>query len=159
MPYNRQKAVQYANKWALDRNPDYYNFDELGGDCTNFISQCLYAGSGVMNYTPTFGWYYRSLNDRTPSWTGVEFMYNFLTTNRGPGPYGVVAPLIEVRPGDIIQLSFDGEVFSHTLFVLTTGILPFHNNILVASHSQDALNRPLSTYTYQKLRMLKINAR
>lgn len=65
-PYNRQAAVDYAHRWAYLRNPDFYNFDELGGDCTNFASQCLYAGAGVMNYTPTFGWYYNSQYSRTP---------------------------------------------------------------------------------------------
>lgn len=43
--YKRNLAVAYAKKWALSRNPKYYNFDPVGGDCTNFISQCLYAGS------------------------------------------------------------------------------------------------------------------
>ena len=71
-PYDRQAAVEYAHRWAYHRNPDFYNFDELGGDCTNFASQCLYAGAGVMNYTPTFGWYYISADDRSPSWTGVR---------------------------------------------------------------------------------------
>ena len=56
--YERKKAIQYAQKWALKRNPNYYNYDDIGGDCTNFVSQCIYAGSGVMNYTKTFGWYY-----------------------------------------------------------------------------------------------------
>ena len=40
--HNRLNAVNYAKKWALSRNPDFYNFDLLGGDCTNFISQCIY---------------------------------------------------------------------------------------------------------------------
>ena len=44
-PYDRQAAVDYAHRWAYHRNPDFYNFDELGGDCTNFASQCLYAPS------------------------------------------------------------------------------------------------------------------
>ena len=35
--YDRQKAIQYAEKWAFSRNPKYYNFDAVGGDCTNFI--------------------------------------------------------------------------------------------------------------------------
>ena len=48
--YNREKAIVYAQKWAYARNPNYYNFDHVGGDCTSFISQCLYAGTGVMNY-------------------------------------------------------------------------------------------------------------
>ena len=86
--YNREKAVAYAEKWALSRNPQYYDFDSLGGDCTNFISQCLYSGAGIMNYAPTFGWYYNSLNDRSPSWTSVEYLYNFITSNKSAGPFG-----------------------------------------------------------------------
>ena len=54
--YNRQKAIEYANKWAFKRNPKYYNFDSLGGDCTNFVSQCIYVGSNKMNYTKLYGW-------------------------------------------------------------------------------------------------------
>ena len=73
--YDRAAAVAYAHRWAYGRNPAYANFDAMGGDCTNFASQCLYAGSGVMDFRPTFGWYYRSLNDRSPSWTGVPFFY------------------------------------------------------------------------------------
>ena len=76
-PYNRENAVKYARKYALVRNPLYFTFEGIGGNCTNFVSQCILAGSCVMNYTPTFGWYYRSLDDRSPSWTGVEFFFNF----------------------------------------------------------------------------------
>ena len=47
LPYDRQKAVAYARRWALGRNPAYFDFQDLGGDCTNFASQCLYAGAGV----------------------------------------------------------------------------------------------------------------
>lgn len=65
--YNRNSAVEYARKWALGRNPKYANFDGMGGDCTNFASQCLYAGGCKMNNTPTFGWYYYSLNNRAPA--------------------------------------------------------------------------------------------
>ena len=57
IPYDRQAAASYAKEWAFGRNPKYYNFNNLGGDCTNFASQCIYAGAGVMNFTPTFGWY------------------------------------------------------------------------------------------------------
>ena len=73
--YDREAAVAYAKKWAFRRNPAFYDFSKIGGDCTNFASQCIYAGAKVMNYTPTFGWFYKSANDRTPSWTGVEYLY------------------------------------------------------------------------------------
>ena len=78
LTYNRMTAVSYAHFWAFRRNPAYYNFDSIGGDCTNFASQVLYAGSGVMDYRPVYGWFYRSTNDRTASWTGVEYLYNYL---------------------------------------------------------------------------------
>ena len=45
-PYDREAAVAYAHRWAFGRNPAYSNFDGMGGDCTNFASQCLYAGTG-----------------------------------------------------------------------------------------------------------------
>ena len=35
--YNRQKTIEYANNWAFSRNPKYYNFDNIGGDCTIII--------------------------------------------------------------------------------------------------------------------------
>ena len=54
-PYDRAAAVVYAHRWAFKRNPAYYDYEEIGGDCTNYASQCLYAGSGIMNYTPDFG--------------------------------------------------------------------------------------------------------
>lgn len=102
--YDRLRAVLYARRWAFSRNPAYFSFNSLGGDCTNFVSQCLFAGSGVMNYTPVFGWFYRSANDRTASWTGVEFLYNFLISNRGDGPAAQEVPLCDLQLGDVIQL-------------------------------------------------------
>ena len=58
IPYDRSKAAAYAEKWAFSRNPRYISFDGMGGDCTSFVSQCLYAGTGVMNFTRDTGWYY-----------------------------------------------------------------------------------------------------
>ena len=55
-------------------------FNSLGGDCTNFVSH-VYAGAGVMNYTPIFGWYYISSGNRAPAWTGVDEFYKFITQN------------------------------------------------------------------------------
>ena len=49
--YDRNKVVEYAEKWAYSINPKYYNFNLIGGDCTSFVSQCIFAGSNIMNYT------------------------------------------------------------------------------------------------------------
>ena len=48
-PYDRLEAVSYAHRWAYGRNPAFYDYEEIGGDCTNYASQCIYAGTGVMN--------------------------------------------------------------------------------------------------------------
>lgn len=117
--YDRIQAVSYARKWAFSRNPAYYNFNRLGGDCTNFASQCLFAGVGVMNFTPDLGWYYLSLNDRAAAWTGVEYFYNFLIGNRvgvgdGYGPFAEDCGLDGLEIGDFIQLGNEtGEFLSH----------------------------------------------
>lgn len=151
IPYNRDTAVAYAREWALGRNPAYYNFDSVGGDCTNFVSQCLYAGAPVMNFTPVFGWYYRSSYDRTASWTGVEYFYNFLINNQGIGPYAQIVPQEKARPGDIVQLGTRSSGFSHTAVI--TSITP---TLLVAAHTYDALDRPLDSYIYETVRFLHI---
>ncbi len=156
MEYNRALAVSYANRYALSPNPDFYNFENIGGDCTNFASQCIYAGSGVMNYTPVFGWYYISVNDRTPSWTGVNELYRFLVNNNSSGPQGVVVPLSEIEIGDIIQLKFTyDDTFDHTPVVTDVGNRT-PETILVAAHTFNAKNRPLSTYNYTDIRPIHI---
>lgn len=149
--YNRETVVDYARKWAFSRNPAYYDFSDLGGDCTNFVSQCIYAGAGVMNYTKDTGWYYISIDDRSPSWTGVEFLYDFLINNDSVGPYAVEVNQDEIQIGDVIQLGRDNGEFYHTLIVVKT-----EPTILVASHSYDAYDRPLYSYNYFNSRFLHI---
>lgn len=151
MPYCRDKAIEYAHRWAFGRNPAYYNFDGIGGDCTNFVSQCLHAGCSRMNYARDIGWYYNSPNDRAAAWSGVEYLHRFLVTNRGVGPYAKALPLEYAEAGDIIQLSFDGQVFGHSLFIVQS--VP---DILVATHTFDSDNRPFGTYQYQLARLLHI---
>ncbi len=151
LPYDRAAAVAYARRWSLRRNPAYYNFDKIGGDCTNFASQCIYAGAQVMNYTPVLGWYYRSANDRTAAWTGVEYLYNFLTENEGAGPFGREVTRQEVQPGDIVQLGTTGGDFYHSPVVLAVS-----PRILVAAHSYDVLDKPLDSYYFGTVRFIHI---
>lgn len=159
-PYLRERAVAYARAWALDRNPLFLNFTGRGGDCTSFASQCLLAGSCTMDFTPDFGWYYISPDNRAPAWTGVEYFYDFLTEqpafaaeNMGIGPFGREIRARELEPGDFIQLRNSTSDYYHTLVV--TGFVP--NDILICAHSDDALDRPLSTYGYTSLRLLHVD--
>lgn len=149
---NIEAEIEYARKWAYSRNPAYYNFDGLGGDCTNFISQCVYAGGAVMNYTRDTGWYYISLNDRAAAWTGVEFFYRFIVQNQKEGPFGYEIPLSETKRGDVIQLG-DSTGFYHSLLVVDMlNGMPY-----IAAHTNDTLDRPLFAYNFDKIRILRID--
>lgn len=156
-PYGRRAAVGYAHKWAYGRDPKYYDYEEIGGDCTNFASQCLYAGTGIMNYTPTYGWYYINPNNKTPSWTGVEYFRSFLLREQASqGPFAVETVLGELEPGDFIQLRFDRDIFGHTPIVVEIGSPATPENTLLAAHTYDADFRPLSTYFYTGIRFLHV---
>lgn len=156
--YNREAAVAYARRWAFARNPKYYDFSSIGGDCTNFASQCLFAGCGVMNDTLDVGWFYRSANDRAAAWTGVEYFYRFLIANAqngvgdGKGPFAEEVPLSRVEIGDFVQFGRGTGDFYHTPIVVGfSGDMP-----LVAAHTNDAFARPLRSYRYEKIRCLHI---
>ncbi|MBP3856956.1 MAG: amidase domain-containing protein [Ruminiclostridium sp.] len=146
------KMIDYAAKWAYSYNPDFYDFTELGGDCTNFISQCVYAGGAVMNYTPDTGWYYIALSERAAAWTGVEFFARFVLNNRGAGPFGSLVRLRELRAGDVVQLG-DRSGFYHSLLV--TDIL--YGIPYVTAHTYNVYNKPLAAYSYENIRCIRLN--
>ncbi len=142
--YDRLSAIKYAKQWAYKRNPEFYNFDSLGGDCTNFVSQCLFAGAKIMNYTPVLGWYYKNLNNRTPSWTGVNYLYNFIVSNTGYGPFGISVTPQKIEAGDVIFLSKNHDRHYHSLFVNKIE----NGSIYVCSHTVDSFNRNLFSYHF-----------
>lgn len=158
LSYDRGAAVEYAREWAFARNPDFYDFSRIGGDCTSFASQCLYAGSGVMNFTPDVGWYYLSLGERSAAWSGVEYFYNFLIGNRlspvgnGNGPFAEEAELSALKQGDFVQLGNE-RGFYHTL--VCVGF--WENGVpLMAAHSNDAYAKPLTAWVFQRLRCIHL---
>ena len=61
-----------------------------------------------MDFTPDFGWYYVSTDDRAPAWTSVAFFYDFITEqpafaseNAGIGPFGREVRARELEVGDL----------------------------------------------------------
>ena len=150
--YDRERAVTYAGRWAFLRNPLFYDYTGIGGNCTNFVSQCVFAGCCTMNFLPVFGWYYLSDSERTASWTGVTYFYNFLVGNTGEGPFGRQVAAEECLVGDVIQLYRASRGWYHTLLVVG-----FAEGVpLVAAHSIDAYGRALDTYEYDAARYLHI---
>ena len=148
-PYFRERAVQYARRWALGRNPLFFDFSENGGDCTSFVSQCILAGCCTQNYTEDFGWYYISEDERAPAWSGVEFFYDFITGGGDfpprmtrTGPTGMEVSASRAQIGDAVQLYDSEDNFYHTLIISEKKV----GEIYVCAHTNDYLDRPLSSY-------------
>jgi hypothetical protein len=113
-----------------------------------------------MNDTPDFGWYYRSVTDRAPAFTGVEPFWSFMTASPefvsaggNTGPFGeAVEGEEELTVGDVVQLiNGEGQAY-HTLLVTSTT----PRGVRVAAHSIDAFDRPLSDYRYASARFLHL---
>src|SRR5262252_5579825 len=83
--YNGAAAAAYADTYWQNYNPAWPSFANSGGDCTNFVSQALYAGGINMRPSPTFtgdaAWYMVKKRSRwsyaTP-WVNAQHQSNFL---------------------------------------------------------------------------------
>lgn len=73
--YDVNKAVEYADKYALKYNPNYSDYNSIGGDCANFVSQCLYAGGLQM----TEDWFWKSYDNRSGSWAYCPSQVEYFT--------------------------------------------------------------------------------
>lgn len=151
--YDRESAVEYARTWALYRNPKYKDYDPWGGDCTNYISQCIKAGNipfDNQGRDVIEKWYWYSDSSRTPTWTSEGAFGRYIIKNNNEntennGIYAVTADYNELEIGDIIQLAYEGRIY-HTMIV-TQVILNDENYLLdylICQHTEDLLDFPLS---------------
>jgi hypothetical protein len=137
--YHRGRAVQYAETWWNRANPQYI---EMEVDCTNFVSQCLYAGGLPMDYTGKrgTGWWYRGKAGGQElwsySWAVADSLLNYLT---GSGRAQVVQEPYRLQLGDVICYDWDGDGrFQHNTIV--TGLDPL-GMPLVNAHTYNARGR------------------
>lgn len=139
--YNRERAREYADKWWNSANPDYLHFDV---DCTNFVSQCIFAGGAPMNYTGKreTGWWYRGKDGTREwwsfSWAVAHALQVYLSGKRTSG---LRAEAVEspdrLAVGDVICYSWNGDGrFGHTTIV--TG---FDENRMPLVHAHTANSR------------------
>ena len=49
LSYNAGAAISYARTYCSNYNSAFINYRNLGGDCANFVSQCLMAGGQDFN--------------------------------------------------------------------------------------------------------------
>ena len=68
--YDPDSAIKYAREYAIEYNPEFHDYNPQGGDCANFVSQCLSAGglkqTDEWNYTNGRG---------SSAWISCKSMY------------------------------------------------------------------------------------
>ncbi|WLR42709.1 amidase domain-containing protein [Bacillus carboniphilus] len=115
--YDRLAAVQYAERWWNDTNASFHSFDV---NCTNFVSQCLYAGDAMMIGYPnrTKGWWMQS-GSWSYSWTVAHAMSMFLPNSKSGLRATQLDDPSQLSPGDVICYDFEGDGrFNHTTIVV-----------------------------------------
>ena len=80
----------------------------------------------------------------------------FLIQNKSVGPYGNEVSQSEIELGDIAQLSFDGNKFSHSLVIVKIQNEMNLNQVFISSHTFDSFNKKISEYNYKKIRFIHI---
>ncbi|WP_284643757.1 amidase domain-containing protein [Paenibacillus silviterrae] len=119
--YNRAAAVAYADAWWDKGNPDYITFEV---DCTNFVSQCLYAGGAAMNYTGRrdSGWWYKGRFGGQEHWSyswavANSLLYYLLRSRTGLRAEEVNSPE-QLELGDVICYDWNGDgTFQHNTII------------------------------------------
>lgn len=134
---NGTAVVNYArnnyNKASPARGKSsvpYYDFSTIPGnyDCTNFVSHALIAGGAKVNDTggsgiSSSGWYFRSISNRSSSWSGVTNLYNYLTTNKKANTAGGEGDTYTLNgafwgPGSVLQFKASGaSAYSHSTII------------------------------------------
>jgi hypothetical protein len=110
--YNRLKAVQYADSYWEKSNPRFLEFEV---NCTNYISQCLFAGGAPMNYTGKrdSGWWYKGKDGSQElwsySWAVAHSLEQLLRTGRTGLRGQLVESPQELQLGDVIIYDWDGD--------------------------------------------------
>lgn len=140
------------------------NMEPYGGDCTNFVSACLYNGDIPMESSGTYKWYYYSPSNRSTSWSKVSDLRTYLLNNNtsstsgNHGVYANTSSLYYLTNGDVVQ---NGT--SHSMFIsyarLVTGIV-YEGHLICQRSTGEAgrlKNYPLAAKNLTDPRYYKIN--
>ncbi|WP_134738061.1 amidase domain-containing protein [Nocardioides sp. 503] len=138
--YDWQAAVNYAASYWSSYNANYAVYNSCGGDCANFVSQCLFRG----DQKPDGSGYWRRYNGSacgySNRWCGTDrWVNNWLlrnwTINQGRG---LVSPGIGgLGYGDIVNYDWDQNGTYQHVSIVTDPV-----NNLVTAHNNDHYNVP-----------------
>ncbi|KYD26265.1 amidase domain-containing protein [Geobacillus sp. FSL W8-0032] len=115
--YDRAQAVRYAETWWNRHNPAFPSFPV---DCTNFVSQCLYAGGVPMTGYPNRarGWWCQN-GSWSYSWAVAHSLRWYLSGSRIGLQAVEVSEPGQLMAGDVICYDFQGDGrFDHSAIVV-----------------------------------------
>ena len=163
--YDRKKAVEYNYKYITKRNPDYFAFDGIGGNCQNLVSQSLHAGGIPFDLSGDYKWksYSSEVDEtsdakgRTSSWTGTQNFYDYVKHNDNKG---ICADsdinMFYAEIGDVGHVGYID--FSHAVLVVEL-IKDKDGNLidfLINANSVNVKDFPFMAYIYPNKRVIKI---
>jgi hypothetical protein len=137
--YNYTAMADYARRWALSYNPAYRWFAE---DCTNFVSQALYAGGWQMTsgaYNDNRNWWYNFLNQSYPwagaqNWGDFAWWYSRRTT--------MLSNVYDMGLADVLQIDQERNGSKdHTMMVTRVA----GSERYLSYHSQNTLDKSLTS--------------
>lgn len=166
MAYDSAAALAYADQYAMDRNPEWADYSSVGGNCQNFVSQCLYAGGIPMDTQgdAVWKWYGSEVSNAATetgcsmSWASVTNFRKYVEENTGFGLVAVLdAPYYSGQPGDVIQMGTE-DGWEHTVIVrsLVANAAGETVDYLICSNTNDMANYPVSLYGYPVFALARI---
>ena len=162
--YDRQSAKNYAVRYALEPNNKYKFFKYIngnGGDCTNFVSQCLKAGGAPMDYNPTRPWWYNWRGQSSVCWSVAHALYWYLKINQSTNRNVIKGLEIEDRykleVGDIVFYENFSNIIFHSAIVTSFIDVNGNSEPRISQHSYNQLDETYEkSYGYKKAHFLKI---
>lgn len=157
--YSSSDAVTYAEKYYSSYNSSYPDWTTEGGDCANFISQCLYAGGKSMKGTPGTSsaadswsnWFSKgsSLNTKNVSstWRGANAFKSYWQSNAsGYSTFqsvGTESYNYGFKGDAVSLLNSNGSAY-HTMIIV--GYDPANKDFILAAHTGNTKTAKLSNY-------------
>lgn len=161
--YNRQNAVRYALTYALNPNPNFIFFNlhgDGGGDCSNFISQCLNAGGAPFAYDSSPWWYNARNGSWSVSWAVAHSLYWTLKLRGEKRLKGLKATEVQdlgmLELGDLIQYEDYKGLIYHSAIITAYTFDGGQKVPLISQHTYNARNISYVKPQAKKMHFMKI---
>ncbi len=147
-------SISSGTNHASNYNTLYYNFNSSGGDCCNFVSQCIHAGGIAQDSV----WYYTTNSSGkrvgTYTWTNTQYFHNHFSPTYLSSL--VNSSYSNIYPGNpVYWLQSEGNSTNHNMLCVgkNSAGVP-----VVCAHNSDLYRVPVSNYSDKSnLRTMRIS--